>query len=215
MVEQRIENPRVGSSILPLATNSKSPNSFRAFSHLLAAPVQAGIRGFASRASLLPSPRFWPFMASLFSVFIWWSRERARRHFQYWCGFWDGRLWLATGRQMRPGIRLARYEPSGISSSDQMNDRRTLLPAVGPLHTNRPLLPSTQLRKSVRFALLTRPTNATTKVGALQFHCPQRITMIHPRHALTSASLAYWHSGECPAPGHLTSTREKRVVPTH
>jgi hypothetical protein len=38
-------------------------------------PVLAGLRGFAWRAPLLPSPRFWPFTASLFSVSTWWPRE--------------------------------------------------------------------------------------------------------------------------------------------
>ena len=70
LVEQRTENPRVGSSILPLATIFKSPNSFRAFSRLPAAPVLAGLRGFASRAAPPTFPRFWPSLASLLSVFI-------------------------------------------------------------------------------------------------------------------------------------------------
>ena len=47
-------------------TNSKSPNWFRAFLRSSAAPVLAGLRGLASRASLLPFPCFWPFTASLF-----------------------------------------------------------------------------------------------------------------------------------------------------
>lgn len=83
LVEQRIENPCVGGSIPPLATNFKSPNSFRAFSRLHTTPVLAGLLGFASRAAPLTFPRFLPFAASLFSVFIWWSRERARGHFLY------------------------------------------------------------------------------------------------------------------------------------
>ena len=48
LVEQRIENPRVRGSIPRLATNSKSPNSFRAFSHLPYTPALAGLRRFAS-----------------------------------------------------------------------------------------------------------------------------------------------------------------------
>ena len=84
------------------ATNSKSPNSFRAFSRLPAAPVLAGLRGFASRAAPPTFPRFWPSLASLFSVFIWWSRERARGYFQCWCGFQGGRLWLKIGCLRRP-----------------------------------------------------------------------------------------------------------------
>ena len=80
----RIENPRVRGSIPRLATNSKSPNSFRAFSRLPVAPVLAGLRGFASRAAHPTFPRFWPSTASLFPVFIWWPRERARGHFMYW-----------------------------------------------------------------------------------------------------------------------------------
>ena len=71
LVEQRTENPRVRGSIPRLATTFKSPNPFRAFSRLPAAPVLAGLRGLASRASGLASPRFWPFPASLFSVSIW------------------------------------------------------------------------------------------------------------------------------------------------
>ena len=59
----------------------KSPNPFRAFSRLPAAPVLAGLRGFASRAAHLTFPRFWPSTASLFSVLIWWPRERARGRF--------------------------------------------------------------------------------------------------------------------------------------
>ena len=89
-----IENPRVRGSIPRLATIFKSPNSFRAFSRLPAAPVLAGLRGFASRAAPPTFPRYWPFTASLFSVLIWWSRERTRGYFQYWCGFQGGRLWL-------------------------------------------------------------------------------------------------------------------------
>ena len=42
LVEQRTENPRVDGSIPPLATISKSPNPFRAFSRLLAAPGPGG-----------------------------------------------------------------------------------------------------------------------------------------------------------------------------
>ena len=61
----------------------KSPNSFRAFSRLAAAPVLAGFRGFASRAAPLPISRFWPSVASLLSVFICMPRERARGHFLY------------------------------------------------------------------------------------------------------------------------------------
>ena len=102
LVEQRTENPRVRGSIPRLATNSKSPNPFRAFSRLHVAPVLAGLRGFASRASPLTFPRFWPFTASLFSVFLCRPRERARGHFQYWRGVWDSRLWLATASQGRP-----------------------------------------------------------------------------------------------------------------
>lgn len=83
LVEQRIENPRVRGSIPRLATNFKSPNSFRAFSRLPCAPVLAGLRGFASRAAPLPFLLFRPSLTSLFSVFIWWSRERARGHFLY------------------------------------------------------------------------------------------------------------------------------------
>ena len=64
-------------------TNFKSPNSFRAFSRLPCAPVLAGLRGFASRAAPLPFLLFRPSLTSLFSVFIWWSRERARGHFLY------------------------------------------------------------------------------------------------------------------------------------
>ena len=83
LVEQRIENPRVRGSIPRLATIFKSPNSFRAFSRLAAAPVLAGFRGFASRAAPLPISRFWPSVASLLSVFICMPRERARGHFLY------------------------------------------------------------------------------------------------------------------------------------
>ena len=97
LVEQRIENPRVRGSIPRLATNFKSPNSFRAFSRLPCAPVLAGLRGFASRAAPLPFLLFRPSLTSLFSVFIWWSRERARGHFQYWRGFGGGELWLGSG----------------------------------------------------------------------------------------------------------------------
>ena len=68
LVEQRTENPRVDGSIPPLATIFKSPNSFRAFSRLPVAPVLAGLRGFASRASPLNISRFWPSPASLFPV---------------------------------------------------------------------------------------------------------------------------------------------------
>ena len=77
-------------------TKFKSPNSFRAFSRLPTAPELAGLRGFASRAAPLPFPQFWPFAASLFSVFICLPRERARGHFLYWRGFSVGWLWLAT-----------------------------------------------------------------------------------------------------------------------
>jgi len=79
-----------------LATKFKSPDSLRAFSYPPAMPVLAWLGGLASRASSLPFPRFWPLTASLFSVFIWWSRERARGYFQYWCGFQGGRLYLAS-----------------------------------------------------------------------------------------------------------------------
>ena len=51
-------------------TNSKSPNSFRAFSHLLYTPALVGLRRFASRALPLSFQRFGPLAASLFSVFL-------------------------------------------------------------------------------------------------------------------------------------------------
>ena len=60
----------ISDSVPCSATNSKSPNSFRAFSRLPAAPVLAGLRGFASRAAPPTFPRFWPSLASLLSVFI-------------------------------------------------------------------------------------------------------------------------------------------------
>jgi len=85
-----------------LATIFKSPNSFWAFSRLRYAPVLAGLRGFVSRAAPLPFPQFWPFAASLFSVFICLPRERARGHFPYWRGLQGGRLWLQTASQGRP-----------------------------------------------------------------------------------------------------------------
>lgn len=49
------------------STNSRSPNSFRVFLRPPAAPVLARLRGFASRASPPPSPRFSVSLASLFS----------------------------------------------------------------------------------------------------------------------------------------------------
>jgi len=49
--------------------------------------VLAALRGFASRAVPPTFPHFWPFTASLFSVVIWWPRERAQGRFLYWCGF--------------------------------------------------------------------------------------------------------------------------------
>ena len=70
LVEQRIENPRVRGSIPRLTTHSKSPNSFRAFSHLLYTPALVGLRRFASRALPLSFQRFGPLAASLFSVFL-------------------------------------------------------------------------------------------------------------------------------------------------
>ena len=121
LVEQRIENPRVRGSIPRLATIYKSPNPFRAFSRLLAAPVQAGLRRFASRAAPPSFPRFWPSLASLFSVFIWWSRERERGHFLYWRGFSVGWLWLATpvaGATQRKNLRVAmRWVDPGLERS--------------------------------------------------------------------------------------------------
>ena len=111
----------VAGSVPCSATNSKSPNSFRAFSRLLAAPVQAGLRRFASRAAPPSFPRFWPSLASLFSVFIWWSRERERGHFLYWRGFSVGWLWLATpvaGATQRKNLRVAmRWVDPGLERS--------------------------------------------------------------------------------------------------
>ena len=81
--------------LLNYTTKFRSPNSCRAFLRLPYAPVLAGLLGFASRAALLPFPQFWPFAASLFSVFICLPRERARGHFLYWRGFRGDDLWLA------------------------------------------------------------------------------------------------------------------------
>ena len=62
---------KAGAGSVPCsATNSKSPNSFRAFSHLLYTPALVGLRRFASRALPLSFQRFGPLAASLFSVFL-------------------------------------------------------------------------------------------------------------------------------------------------
>ena len=119
----------VAGSVPCSATNSKSPNPFRAFSLLPAAPVLAGLRGFASRAAPIPFPRFLPFAASLFFVFIYRPRERARGYFLYWCGFRCSRLCLETGNLRRPKDEIAPNRPRGLARQPlrSVDDTQALL----------------------------------------------------------------------------------------
>ena len=78
LVEQRIENPRVGGSIPPQATKLPNPNPYRLGFFLPGTPVLAGGCGFVSRAVGGFSAPFSPSPASLFSVFLYRARERSR-----------------------------------------------------------------------------------------------------------------------------------------
>ena len=116
-------------------TNSKSPNSFRAFSRLPAAPVLAGLRGFASRALLFPFRRFFALHGlSVLRFYLYASRACARPLLE---------LMRVSGRSVVVGNSCSGGDRSLPLHQVQASENAffTLEPAGWPIHPARPLLP--------------------------------------------------------------------------
>ena len=133
-------------------TNSKSPNSFRAFSRLPAAPVLAGLRGFASRALLFPFRRFFALHGlSVLRFYLYASRACARPLLE---------LMRVSGRSVVVGNSCSGGDRSLPLHQVQASENAffTLEPAGWPIHPARPIRPLVYRPASGGNAAVSRPS---------------------------------------------------------